>query len=162
VNAPRHFEDWQPGEVLQFGRYEVTAAEIKEFAIEFDPQSFHLDEEAAKDSLFGGLIASGWHSAGIMMRLIVDHGAFVGANIASPGFDDIAWTKPVRPGDVLSVRVEVTRKRRSESKPDRGVVSFRQELLNQDGEIAMSLDSLVLYRCREPGEDAARAEAGGA
>ena len=155
-SGPRYFEDWTVGEVLSFGRYQVTTAEIKEFAEEFDPQPFHLDEAAAAESLFGGLIASGWHSAGILMRMVTDHGAFVGANIASPGFDDLAWPIPVRPGDVLSARCEVAAVRRSKSKPDRGTVTFDLCLVNQAGETAMSLSSLVLYRCRE----AAPVEAG--
>ncbi len=161
LSGPRYFEDWTVGEVLSFGRYEVTAAEIKEFARDFDPQDFHLDEAAAEASLFGGLIASGWHTTGILMRLIVDNGAFVGANIASPGFDGLAWPIPVRPGDVLSARSEVAAARRSRSKPDRGLVTFDHRLVNQDGETVLSLSSPVFYRCREAAETAVLAEAGG-
>lgn len=155
MSGPRYYEDWHAGEALDFGRYRVTADEIKAFATQFDPQPFHLDEAAARDSIFGGLVASGWHTCAILMRLIADTPAFIGANIASPGFDDLSWPVPVRPGDVLKGRCRVIDKRPSASKPDRGLVRFEQHLMNQRGEAALSLTSLVLY-LRRP----ALAEAG--
>jgi acyl dehydratase len=145
VNQTRYFEDWRPGEVLRFGRRTVTAAEIKAFAAEFDPQPFHLDEAAAKASIFGGLVASGWHTAALMMQMMAEVKAFTGTNIAAAGFDDLEWPAPVRPGDTLSAAVEVLECRASESRPDRGVVRFRQQLANQRGDTVLNFTSPVLY-----------------
>ena len=154
-NAARYFEDWSVGDTLVFGHYEVTAEEIKAFAEKFDPQPFHLDEGQAAGSLFGGLVASGWHSGAMLMRMVADNPAFVAHNIAASGFDDLVWHQPVRPGDRLSVRSRILDKRLSKSRPDRGIVTLRQELLNQAGETAMSFTSAVHY-LRRPG----RVEAG--
>ncbi|MEY3663832.1 MAG: hypothetical protein RLZZ153_14 [Pseudomonadota bacterium] len=145
----RHFEDYQPGEVLEFGNYTVTQDEIIEFARRYDPQPFHTDPKAAADSIFGGLIASGWLTGSIMMRLMVDHYISPLASMGSPGIDEVRWLKPVRPGDTLRVRVTVIDSRRSQSKPDRGVVYAQQEAINQDGETVMSIKGMALYRCRD-------------
>ncbi len=161
MSGPRYFEDWRAGEVLDFGRYDVTAEEIKAFARQYDPQSFHLDESAAKESIFGGLVASGWHSCAMLMRMIADTPAFIGHNIASPGFDDLEWRHPVRPGDVLTGRCKVLDTRRSQSRPNRGLVWYRQSLLNQDGDIVLSMKSLVLYWRRGATAATAAAAAGG-
>lgn len=161
MSGPRYFEDWRPGEEIGLGRYRVTAAEIKTFAAEFDPQPFHLDETAARASIFGGLVASGWHTCAVMMRLIAGTPELMGANIVSPGFDDLAWPTPVRPGDVLEGRCRVLDKRPSASKPDRGLVRFEQRLFNQHGEIVLRLTSLVLY-LRRPATALAEAGGGGA
>lgn len=143
-----YFEDVEPGTVRETGTKTVTADEIIAFAREFDPQYFHLDAEAAKDSMFGGLVASGWHTASMTMRLMVD--SFVGdtASIGSPGFDDLRWLKPVRPGDTIRVRSTVLDKSPSQRRPEIGSVRFRTEALNQRGEVVMSLTSIGLYRRR--------------
>jgi acyl dehydratase len=99
----KYFEDVQVGDVMRFGRYEVTREEIVEYARQFDPQPFHLDEEAAKASMFGGLIASGWHTGAMFIRMVVEHMTPVHATSGAMGFDDLKWIRPVRPGDVLSV-----------------------------------------------------------
>jgi len=148
LSGHRYFEDWRPGEEIGLGRWQVTAAEIKAFAAEFDPQPFHLDEAAAAESIFGGLVASGWHTCAMLMRLIADTPALMGANIVSPGFDDLAWPVPVRPGDVLEGHARVVDKRPSASKPDRGLVRFDYSMVNRNGETALRLRSLVLYRRR--------------
>jgi len=160
VNEVRYFEDWRPGEVLRFGRRTVTAAEIKAFAAEFDPQPFHLDDEAAKTSIFGGLVASGWHTAALLMQMLAQVKAFVGANVAAAGFDDLEWPVPVRPGDTLTAEVEVLECRASKSRPDRGLVRFRQQLLNQRGETVLRFTSPVLFWRR--GRAPQAAAAGGA
>lgn len=144
----RFFEDFHPGEVLEFGDYRVTEEEIIEYAKRYDPQSFHVDPKAAEKSIYGGLIASGWMTGSIVMRMLVDH--FLSpASIGSPGVDEIRWTRPVRPGDRLRLRVTVVDARRSQSKPDRGVVEVQKEAINQDGETVMRLRGMSLYQCRE-------------
>lgn len=143
-----YFEDIVPGTVGQFGSIEVSQADIIEFARKFDPQYFHLDPEAAKRSLFGGLAASGWHTASLMMRLLVDHVLSPETSLGSPGVDELRWLMPVRPGDVLSIRITTLETTRSRSKPDRGVVRSYVEVLNQTSEAVMTVKTLVLYRCR--------------
>lgn len=149
-----HFEDYRVGQTQQYGSYSVTREEIVEFAREFDPQPFHLDEAAAAASPFGGLIASGWHTAAMMMRMITSRGTG-GPILASPGFENLRWLKPVRPGDVLSVRSTVRETRASRSKPDRGLVKFNTEVLNQHGEPVMTLVSMALMK-RRPGNGTAQ------
>jgi len=144
----RWFEDFVPGASCEFGNIEVTAAEIIDFAHRFDPQPMHVDPEAAAHGSFGGLIASGWHTAGLMMRLFVDHFLPGPASLGSPGIDELRWTRPVRPGDVLRLRVTVLEATRSRSKPDRGMLRTSIEVLNQSGEIVMSLKPMNLLRCR--------------
>ena len=145
-----HFEDVEVGQTTRFGRYEVTAAEIVEYARQFDPQPFHVDEEAARQSHFGGLIASGWHTGAMLMRMVCDSAIPGHATNGAIGFDDLKWLKPVRPGDVLSVENVVVEKVESRSRRDIGVVKIAGRVLNQTGETVMSLTSLVLYR-RRPG-----------
>jgi acyl dehydratase len=145
----RYFEDYIPGAVYEFGSIAVEEAEIISFAKRFDPQPFHTDPQAAQKSMYGGLIASGWHSASLMMRLIVDHYLSLVASLGSPGVDELRWLKPVRPGDTLSVRVTVTDARRSRSKPDRGILHSYCEMLNQHGEVVMTVKALNLLACRE-------------
>jgi acyl dehydratase len=144
----RWFEDFVPGAVYEFGRAEITEAEIIDFARRFDPQPMHVDPDAAAHGHFGGLIASGWHTAGLMMRLFVDHFLPGHASLASPGIDEVRWTHPVRPGDVLHLRVTVLEATRSRSKPDRGMVRTLIEVLNQNSEVVMSLKPMNLLRCR--------------
>ena len=135
----RYLEDITVGETLEFGRYEVTAEEIIDYARRYDPQPIHLDDDAAREAGLGGLIASGWHSVGMYMRMLVDDVLVGGSAMPSPGADEIRWLKPVRPGDVLSIRGEALEARPSRSKPDRGIVRWRYEMINQDGEAVMSL-----------------------
>jgi acyl dehydratase len=149
--AERYFEDYPPGTVVEFGAYPVTAAAIVDFARDWDPQDMHVDPQAAARGLFGGLIASGWHTAGIMMRLYCDHFLSKTASLASPGIDELRWLRPVRPGDVLRERVTILSATRSRSKPDRGVLRNFVEVLNQDGEVVMTLKPINLLRCRNPG-----------
>ena len=146
----RYFEDYVEGEVYRFGSIAVEEDEVVAFAQRFDPQSFHTDPEAAKRSPFGGLIASGWHTAGLMMRLFVDHYLTHVASLASPGLDELRWLKPVRPGDTLSIRVTVLKAVPSKSKPDRGAVTSGIEVLNQVGETVMTLKA-VNFIGRRPG-----------
>ena len=146
----RYFEDYVAGSVHEFGRIAVDEREVIEFASRYDPQPFHTDPEAATRSPFGGLIASGWHTAGLMMRLVVEHYLSRVASLASPGVDELRWTQPVRPGDTLSVRATVLEARRSRSKPDRGIVHTRFEVLNQRGEVVMSVKAMNMLRAREP------------
>jgi acyl dehydratase len=146
----RYFEDYVEGEVYRFGSIAVTADEIVDFARRYDPQSFHTDPEAARRSPFGGLIASGWHTAGLMMRLFADHYLTHVASLASPGLDELRWLKPVRPGDTLSIRVTVLKAVASKSKPDRGVVTSGIEVLNQADEIVMTLKAVNFIGRRPP------------
>jgi acyl dehydratase len=138
--AERWFEDYRVGMVDEFGEVSVTAEEIVAFAGRYDPQPMHT---TAKE-----LIASGWHTVGLMMRLLVEHYLSKVAMLPSPGIDELRWLRPVRPGDALRVRATVTEARRSRSKPDRGIVHSLVEVLNQHGEVVMSLRPMNLMRCR--------------
>jgi acyl dehydratase len=126
--ALRHYEDFEVGETREFGRYEVTAEEIKAFAREFDPQLFHLDEEAGRNSILGGLCASGWHSCAMLMRMMVDGYLGGSASLGSPGIDEVKWLKPVFPGETLSARYTVVAKRKSSKNPRTGIVTMRWEV----------------------------------
>jgi acyl dehydratase len=143
------FEDYVPGSVSTFGTVLVKEDEIIEFARRYDPQVFHIDPVAASKTAYGGLVASGWHTAAMAMRLIVENYLSRVASAGSPGVDELRWLKPVRPGDRLSVRVSVLEARRSESKPDRGVVRSLVEVLNQDGAVVMSFKGVNILLCRE-------------
>jgi acyl dehydratase len=144
----RYFEDYVPGSVFEFGEIRVDEAEIVEFARRFDPQDMHVDREKAASGRFGGLIASGWHTAALMMRLLADNFLPRQASLASPGIDELRWVQPVRPGDVLRLRVSVIEATRSRSRPDRGMVRTLIEVLNQRGEVAMSLKPMNIIACR--------------
>jgi len=144
----RFFEDYRVGEVFEFGDELVTEQEIVEFANRYDPQPFHVDPAAATNSSFGGLIASGWMTAGIMMRMLVEHFISREAGMGSPGIDELRWLRPVRPGDRLRIRVTILETRRSSSKPDRGMVLTLDEVLNQDGDVVMTLKGWGMYRAR--------------
>jgi len=152
-NAPRFFEDHTTGETREFGSYRVSEEEIIEFGTRYDPQPFHVDREAAAQSPFRGLIASGWHTCAMMMRMVADFSMSKDSVMGSPGVDEIRWLKPVRPGDRLSIRQTVVSTERSKSKPDRGVVKFRTEVLNQVKEIVMHATGMIIYRCRSTGSD---------
>jgi acyl dehydratase len=150
-----YFEDFSPGEVAEYGDRMVTAEEIVEFAREFDPQPFHLDEAAARGSMAGGLRASGWHSAALMMRINCDAFFLRAASQGSPGIESIDWLRPVRPGDRLSVRRTTISARVSRSRPDIGVVEGRFELMNQNREVVMRQQGPMFIR-RRPGGEARR------
>jgi len=145
----RYFEDYVTGAVHEFGSVRVDEKEVIEFATRYDPQDFHVDPVAAKDSAFGGLIASGWHTAGMMMRLLTEHFVSKVASMGSPGVDELRWALPVRPGDTLSVRTTILEANRSRSKPDRGIVRTQVDVLNQRKEVVMSMKTIGFFRCRE-------------
>lgn len=139
------FEDFVPGEITTYGRYEVTKEEIIAFAAEFDPQPFHLDEEAGRASWLGGLAASGWHTSAILMRLNCD-GFMVGStSMGSSGLEEVRWLKPVHPGDVLTVRREILETRSSASRPEMGIVRCRFELVNQKGEAVLVQTNPIFF-----------------
>ena len=144
----RHFEDFVPGMVGEFGPIEVDEADVIAFARQYDPQPIHIDPEAAASGPFDGLIASGWHTVSLVMRLLVENYIARVASLASPGVDELRWLWPVRPGDRFRVRATVVEVRRSQSKPDRGLVRTKIEALNQDGRVVMSMVAMNLFRCR--------------
>ena len=145
----RYLEDYEPGSVHEFGSILVQKEEIIAFGRRFDPQVFHVDPEAAKETPYGGLIARGWHSAALMMRLFADHYLSKCASLGSPGVDALRWIKPARPGDRLSIRVTVEKTRRSRSKPDRGLLHSLIEVFNQDRELVMRVRAINFLLCRE-------------
>ena len=145
-----YFEDFRPGQVVELGSHTVTADAIVAFARQFDPQPFHLDPEAAKDSVFGGLIASGWHTGAMWMRLYVDSLLGSGSGQGSSGIEELRWLAPVRPGDTLSGRLTVLEVTASESHPDRVSVRIRGEMVNQDGVPVMSMVSRGRFARRGP------------
>ena len=140
----RYFEDFKPGDVIELGSRTISKESILAFAREFDPQPFHTDEEAAKRSIYGGLLASGWHTGSLLMRLLNDGLLKDTASLGSPGVDELRWLKPVRPGDVLSARMTVLESIPSRSKPDRGLIRSLMELRNQHGEVVVSVRGLSL------------------
>ena len=144
----RWFEDYRVGEAFEFGDYPITEQEIVEFARRYDPQPFHLDAAAAAQSHFGGLVASGWMTGSVLMRMVCDHFISPQASMGSPGLEQLRWLKPVRPGDRLRARVTVLETRPSRSKPDRGSMLIRQEAINQNDEVAMSIEGWAMLRCR--------------
>jgi len=145
----RYFEDYVPGLVQEFGSVTVDEDEVLEFGKRYVPLPYHIDKEAAKSSIYGGVIASGWHTAALMMRLYTENYLSRVANLGSPGGDELRWDKPVFPGDELSVRATVIEARRSESRPDRGIVRTLIEVLNQKKEVVMSMKMVNFVRCRE-------------
>ena len=150
-HALRYFDDYLPGVSCECGSVSVSEAEIVSFATQFDPQPFHVDPAAAARGPFGGLIASGWHTASMMMRLFADHYLSGVASLASPGIDELRWPAPVRPGDQLRLRTTIMEARLSRSKPDRGLVRTRGELLNSGDQTVLSLQAMNLLGRREPG-----------
>jgi acyl dehydratase len=153
VAAPtRYFEDFAPGDVLELGSRTITKEAIVAFAREFDPQVFHLDEEAAKQTIYGGLLASGWHTTSIMMRILCDGLLRDTVSLGSPGVDELRWLRPVRPGDTLSVRMTVLESLPSRSKRDRGLIRSLLEMRNQHGEVVVTIKGLSLLGRRPPDE----------
>jgi len=140
----RYFEDFTPGHVIELRNHTITRDEIIAFAKQFDPQPFHLDDEAAKKTIYGGLIASGWHTGAISMRLLYDGLVKDTVSLGSPGVDELRWVKPVRPGDTLSARVTVLECIPSRSKPDRGIVRSAVEMRNQHDEVVVTSKGLSL------------------
>jgi acyl dehydratase len=150
----RYFEDYVAGAVHTAGTITVSASEIIDFARRYDPQPMHTDPEAAARSRFGGLIASGWHTGAMMMRLYAEHFLSPASSLASPGLDELRWYQPVRPGDVLSLRVTILEARPSRKNPQQGVVRSLVEVLNQTGAVVMSLKPVSLVRRRPtPADD---------
>ncbi|SOY90484.1 putative dehydratase, MaoC-like domain [Cupriavidus taiwanensis] len=140
-----YFEDFEVGSRRELGSYLVTEEEILNFARQYDPQPFHIDKEAAANSIYGGLISSGWMTCSIMMRLLVLSTTGKSASMGSPGVDEIRWLKPVYAGDTLTVVLNVLDSRPSESKPDRGVVHTQWEATNQRGELVCTVKGMGMY-----------------
>jgi acyl dehydratase len=144
----RYFEDFKVGEVTEIGPVNVSEEEIVEFASRYDPQPFHIDPDAAKSSPFGGLIASGWHTAALFMGMFVREILLDSASMGSPGVEEIRWTAPVRPGDQLTGRVTVTDVQPSTKTPGRGTVITTNEVFNQTGERVMTLKARGFFAQR--------------
>jgi len=146
--ADRYFDDFKVGDRFATATKTVTEDMIVGFAKLYDPQPFHLDPVAAKRTLYGGLIASGFQTLAIGFRLIWDTGIFAAGSMGSPGFDELRWLKPVRPGDTLRVELEVVESRPSQSKPDRGIMRGAYRYLNQSGETVLTYTAMHLLRRR--------------
>ena len=144
----RYWEDFGVGDVTELGEVEVSRDEIVEFARKYDPQPFHVDEEAAADGPFGGLIASGWHTTALFMGMFVRSILLDSASMGSSGVDELRWTAPVRPGDRLTGRVTVTAVEPSSKRPDRGTVFTTSEVFNQDGTLVMTMRARGYFRRR--------------
>jgi len=143
------FEDFQPGRRFALGPRSVTAAEIIEFAREFDPQPMHLDEEAASKSMLRGLSGSGWHLCSLMMRMMADGFITRAASLGSPGVDEVRWLSPLRPGDNLMLDVDVVEARASKSRPELGIVKFKCTARNAAGQALAEMTSPILIKRRE-------------
>ncbi len=148
-----YFEDFFPGQEIDLGSRTVTEQEIIAFATDFDPQPFHVDRDAARDSIFGGVIASGWHTCSMIMRIVVDSVLGNSSSMGSPGLEKVRWILPVRPNDTLSVRYITTQVKASASRPDRGVVWSTWEARNQDGQLVCTVEGMGMYG-RRPQEGA--------
>lgn len=149
----KYYEDLEVGTKASFGNYEVTREEVIEFASKYDPQPFHLDDEAAAKTYFGRLSASGWHTCAMTMRMMVEH--FTGeksASLGSPGIDELSWVKPVYPGDTLRVEAELIEKRQSKSKPQMGFTRTRQTTFNQHGEPVLKMIAKGIIQVRDPSQ----------
>jgi len=143
----RYLEDFAPGQKFASGRLSVEKDSIKRFALEFDPQPFHLDDSAAAKTIFGGLAASGWHTAALTMRLLVESELQPMGGIVGAGFDEFRWPRPVRPGDELHLEIEVLEVRPSKSRPDQGLIKVRTTTLNQKGEpVQVNVGNLIVPR----------------
>ena len=146
--APRYWDDYEIGQKFDLGSTSFTADEIVDFARQYDPQSFHVDAVAARQSMFGGLIASGWHVTAKLMRLFVDNYVDQRTALGSPGVDEVRWLKPVRPGDTLTAWVECAGKVPSKSRPEMGIVHEQWRATNQKGELVMTLKGTNMVRRR--------------
>lgn len=141
----RYFEDFQAGDTLELGSRQISAQEIVTFAREYDPQPFHLDDVAARDTIFEGLAASGWHTAAIFMRLFVDGLLNHTISMGSPGIDEIRWPRPVRPDDTLHARFTAVECIPSRSRPNMGIIRGKGEMTNQHGETVMTLATVGFF-----------------
>ena len=151
ANPMQFYEDLVVGEVHRFGSYQVTREEVIAFATKYDPQPFHLDDAAAAETHFGRLSASGWHTCAMVMSMMVKRHEGTGhQGLGSPGVDDLRWLRPVYPGDTLSVETELLEKRRSATKPDRGIFRSATRAFNQDGVMVLSMTSRAMIRTRDP------------
>jgi acyl dehydratase len=139
------FEDFTPGLTVELDGPTITEEDILEYARKYDPQPFHIDPVRAKESIYGGLIASGWHTVSLCMRLICDAYLLSAAGLGSPGVQDVRWLKPVRPGDRLKLKMTVVSAKASQSKPDRGTVLHRWQLYNQHAELAMEMTGYGMF-----------------
>ena len=146
-----YWEDFPVGRVREVGPVTVSREDIISFARQFDPQPFHVDEEAGRRSMFEGLIASGWHTCSLAMRMICDAYLLDTASAGSPGVDNVRWLQPVRPGDILRLRIEVIEARPLQSRPELGLVRNRWELSNQRGETVLRMEGSGMIRRRETG-----------
>lgn len=149
-----HWEDFKVGETIQLGERTVSREEIIAFAAEFDPQPMHMDEMAAKDSMLGGLAASGWHSCALMMRMMYDGYLFNSSSLGSPGLDEIKFVAPVRPGDTLKAQFTCLQTRPSQSRPEMGLCKMLYELFNQHGQLVMTWHCNQFFGRLTPGEAA--------
>ena len=150
--SARYLEDFEPGQTFRSATIHVDAERIKRFAAEFDPQPFHMDEAAAAGSIFQGLVASGWHTTAMTMKLLVEGGLKPAGGIVGVSADELRWPRPVRPGDVLRVESEVLEVRASKSRPEQGVMKVRTTTLNQNDEpVQVFVATLIVLR-RPPGE----------
>jgi acyl dehydratase len=148
--ARRYFEDFPVGLTVDLGSHEFTAEDIIAFARQYDPQTMHTDPEQARSSIYGGLIASGWHTVVAYMRLLVDAVMGDSESLGSPGVENLRWLKPVRPGDTLRARFTVLEANESRSRPDRGIVRSRGEMLNQRDEVVMQVEAVNFFGRRSP------------
>lgn len=154
MTQPRwYFEDFFAGQEIPLGSRTVTEDEIVAFAGQFDPQPFHVDHEAAAASIFGGVIASGWHTCSMMMRMVVDGLLGVSSSMGSPGLDKVRWTLPVRAGDMLTVRYLTTQVKASVSRPDRGTVWSTWQAINQHGELVCTIEGMGMFGRRPAREN---------
>jgi acyl dehydratase len=147
----RYWEDFKAGEVEQIGGKTVGRDEIVAFARQFDPQPFHVDEKAAAESMYGGLIASGWHTCALVMRMMCDAYLLRSASVGSPGIDNLKWLKPVRPGDTIRAQRTTLDTRASKSRPDVGIVRNLWEVFNQDGVLVMTMEGYGMFKRRDAG-----------
>jgi acyl dehydratase len=147
----RYLEDYVEGDIHEFGPVTITEGEIVQFGKTFDPQVFHTDPDGAKKTVYGGLIASGWHTCSLFMRLFVEYYLAGRASLGSPGVDELRWLRPVRPGDELTLRITVHKVKPSRSKPDRGVLFSFCEMLNQQRDVVATMMAMNLIRYRDRG-----------
>jgi len=148
-----YFEDFYPGQEIDLGERSVSENEIVAFARQFDPQPFHVDRDAARASIYGGVIASGWHTCSLMMRMVVDGLMASSSSMGSPGLDGVRWLRPLRAGDTIRVRYLTTQVKASNSKPDRGVVWSKWTATNQHGEEICTIEGMGMFRRRSGGGD---------
>ena len=147
------YEEFEPGDVFRTDGVTLTESSIIDFAVQYDPQRFHVDREAAGESIYGGIIASGWQVCSLGFRMVAQANFLGPEAMGSPGLDKLRWHKPVRPGDTIRVEARVTEKRSSSSRDDRGYVTFEFDTLNQDGDVVMSYTVIEILRRRPAAAD---------